>query len=125
MIAPQPALNEWSRDPDDIAALCAFLSEVSAAVRARDVRAVQALLRRRLASHLPREVREEALHVAAQQRNGFRVAIELLRYQHRMQQLAAGGEGLPGPQLELELGRGAGRERAAWLGSGLHVLGDD
>ncbi len=102
---------------DDVDALHAFLETIATALTRRDHGALHSLLRQRLASHLPREIREELLLVAAQPAAGFRVAIEFLRYRHRMRQLANGGEPIPQAQLELALGVGAGREsgRERWL----------
>jgi hypothetical protein len=96
------------RGRDELAVLMAYLDEIAAALTAREHALVERLLRRRMVSHLPRDIREELMVVVRQSSQGFRVAIEFLRYRHRLRQLALGGEELPQGQLELALGRGAG-----------------
>lgn len=98
------------RDPNrsrELAVLMAYLDEIVDAVDSRDRDAIRPLLDDPLATHLPREVREELAMFAAQ-RGGFRAPIRFLRFRFRMQQLAAAEEPFEDPQLELELGRGAG-----------------
>jgi hypothetical protein len=98
-------------DPDasqvELAVLVAYLDEIVRAVDSRERRAIPLLLDDALATHLPREVREELAMFAAQ-RGGFRAPIRFLRFRFRMLQLAAGDEPFDDPQLELDLGRGAG-----------------
>ena len=91
----------------DLAVLIAYLDEIVDAVDARDREAIGPLLGDPMATHLPREVREELAMFAAQ-RAGFRAPIRFLRFRFRMQQVATSEEPFDGPQLELELGRGAG-----------------
>ena len=91
----------------ELAVLVAYLDEIVDAVDARDRDAIGPLLADPLATHLPREVREELAMFAAQ-RGGFRAPIRFLRFRFRMQQVAASEEPFDGPQLELALGQGAG-----------------
>jgi hypothetical protein len=91
----------------ELAILVAYLDEIVDAVDARNRDAIAPLLADPLATHLPREVREE-LAMFATQRGGFRAPIRFLRFRFRMQQVAASEEPFDGPQLELALGRGAG-----------------
>jgi hypothetical protein len=62
---------------------------------------ITALLRKRTATHLPREVREELLMLSRASRDSFRAPMQFLRFQHRMTELAEGGESLPTAQTEL------------------------
>jgi hypothetical protein len=48
-------------------------------------------------------VREELLLLSRASRESLRAPVRFLRFQHRMQQLAAGGEGLPTAQIEMSL----------------------
>ena len=61
------------------------------------------LLRKRTAMHMPREVREELLMLSRASRESLRAPVQFLRFQHRMTQLAIGGEGLLAAQTELPL----------------------
>ena len=92
----------------DLAVLIAYLDDVVSAVDRRARSEIPGLLRDPLASHLPWEVREELAMFAAQSRHSFRAPIRFLRFRFRMLQLAAGEEPFEDPQLELDLGRGAG-----------------
>jgi hypothetical protein len=85
----------------------AYLTEVERALVRRDAMGVTALLRKRTATHLPREVREELLAISRAPRQSLRAPVQFLRFQHRMLQLAAGGERLPTAQTELSLERRA------------------
>ncbi|MGH9888148.1 MAG: hypothetical protein ACREBE_21630, partial [bacterium] len=69
----------------------------------REALQVTALLRKRTATHLPREVREELLMLSRAPRESLRAPVQFLRFQHRMTQLARLGEGLPTAQMELPL----------------------
>ena len=71
----------------------------------RDAMQVTALLRKRTATHLPRAVREELLLLSRAPRDSLRAPVQFLRFQHRMSELARGGERLPTAQTELELER--------------------
>lgn len=73
----------------------------------RDAMQVTALLRKRTATHLPRSVREELLLLSRAPRDSLRAPVQFLRFQHRMAELARGGERLPTAQTELELERPA------------------
>jgi len=81
----------------------AYLQEIEHALMQRDSLRVTALLRKRTATHLPREVREELLFLSRAPRENLRAPVRFLRFQHRMNQLAEGGEGLPTAQTELRL----------------------
>lgn len=91
------------RDSDPLANLRRYLEELEDAVVARDAMRITALLRKRTATHLPREVREELLAISRMSRESLRAPIRFLRFQHRMMQLAAGGEALLTAQTELAL----------------------
>jgi hypothetical protein len=91
----------------ELAVLIAYLEEIVGAVDRRERMAIPQLLDDALATHLPPEVREKIARVAAQ-RGGFRAPIRFLRFRFRMLQLAASEEPFDDPQLELDLGRGAG-----------------
>jgi hypothetical protein len=92
----------------ELAVLIAYLDEIVNAVDQRERRAIPLLLDDAMATHLPRDVREELAMFAAQRDGGFRAPIRFLRFRFRMFQLSAGDEPLDDPQLELDLGRGAG-----------------
>ncbi|HET9424575.1 MAG TPA: hypothetical protein VFO55_04315 [Gemmatimonadaceae bacterium] len=99
-------------DPDaarvELAVLIAYLDEIVSAVDRRSRGEIPPLLGDSMSTHLPREVREELALFAAQPTHGFRAPIRFLRFRFRMLQLAAGEEPFDDPQLELDLGRGAG-----------------
>jgi len=99
-------------DPDaervELAVLIAYLDEIVSAIDRRERVAIPPLLGDAMATHLPREVREELAMFAAQRQGGFRAPIRFLRFRFRMLQLAAAEEPFDDPQLELDLGRGAG-----------------
>ena len=80
-----------------------YLTEIEQSLMRRDAMRVTALLRKRTATHLPREVREELLAVSRASRESLRAPIQFLRFQHRMLELAKGGEKLPTAQTELRL----------------------
>jgi hypothetical protein len=69
------------------AALLVFLEEIYRATMTRDITRVHELLQRPLASHLPHEVRAEALTIAAAPAGSFRAPIRLLQLQQRIAQL--------------------------------------
>ena len=101
-------LDEADASKVELAVLIAYLDEIVSAVDRRDRAGIPALLADALATHLPREVREELSMFAGQPASAFRAPIRFLRFRFRMLQLAAGEEPLEEPQLELDLGRGAG-----------------
>jgi len=78
-----------------------YLEELEHAVLERNALRITALLRKRTATHLPRAVREELLAISRAPRDSLRAPVQFLRFQHRMTQLALGGEGLPTAQTEL------------------------
>jgi hypothetical protein len=80
-----------------------YLEEIEEALLRRDAMRVTALMRKRTATHLPREVREELLLLSRAPRDSLRAPIRFLRFQHRMRELAHGGEALPTAQTELHL----------------------
>lgn len=94
---------EQRRSIDALARFLAYLEQIEAAVLAREPLQITALLRKRTATHLPREVREELLVLSRASRDSLRAPVRFLRFQHRMQQLASGGEGLPTAQIEMPL----------------------
>ena len=109
MIVMFPAdLHDPASSRVELAVLIAYLDEIVSAVDRRARGEVPALLADAMATHLPREVREELSMFASQPAGGFRAPIRFLRFRFRMLQLAAGDEALDDPQLELDLGRGAG-----------------
>lgn len=82
------------RRPDDRdvhgAALAVLAERLHDAVMLRDLALVEALLEAREASRLPREVREEALAVVRRPAGSYRAPMQLLRFHHRMLELAQG-----------------------------------
>ena len=98
------------RRDDALTRFLAYLLEIEQALTRRDAMAVTALLRKRTATHMPREVREELLLISRAPRESLRAPVQFLRFQHRMRQLAEGGERLPTAQTELSLDvkRGSG-----------------
>lgn len=99
------------RRGDPLARFLAYLEEIEQALVRRDALRVTALLRKRTATHMPREVREELLMISRASRDSLRAPIQFLRFQHRMRQLALGGERLLTAQQELELDRATGTVR--------------
>ena len=83
--------------------LLEYLAELEGAILARDGMRMTALLRKRTATHLPREIREELLMIAHAPRESLRAPVQFLRFQHRMTQLSLAGEPLPTAQTELRL----------------------
>ena len=98
-----------------MAKLVVYLGELESAFLARNSLRVTALLRRRMAGHLPRQVREELMVLARAPRDSLRAPVQFYRFEHRMAQLAKGGERLLAAQMELRLDPrvgGAARRRA-------------
>jgi hypothetical protein len=91
------------RDSDPLANFRRYLEEIEVAVLNRDAMLITSLLRKRTATHLPREVREELLALSRMSRESLRAPVQFLRFQHRMAELAAGGERLLTAQTELRL----------------------
>lgn len=98
MREPRPVRR---RRDDALTRFLAYLVEIEHALMRRDAMSVTALLRKRTATHMPREVREELLLISRAPRESLRAPVQFLRFQHRMTQLAAGGERLPTAQTEL------------------------
>ena len=96
------------READALAKFLLYLEDLEAAVVARAALRITALLRKRTATHMPREVREELLMLSRAPRDSLRAPVRFLQFQHRMRQLAAGGEGLLTAQIELPLDPRAG-----------------
>ena len=94
-----------SDERSSLRALLVLLDEIAGALGARELGRIEELLTRPSATHIPSGVRDELHGIAAGSPESFRAPIEFLSYRHRMQQLEAGGEGLPTPQLELPLRR--------------------
>src|SRR4051812_8399273 len=101
-------LSDHDTSSVELAVLVAYLDEIVHAVDARDRDRVAMLLDETIATHLPREVREELSLFAGQNANGFRAPIRFLRFRYRMLQLQSGEEPLGEIQLDLGLGRGSG-----------------
>jgi hypothetical protein len=91
------------RRTDPLASFLVYLEEVEHAVLERESLRITALLRKRTATHLPREVREELLALSRAPRQSLRAPVRFLQFQHRMTQLAIAGEPLPTAQTELGL----------------------
>jgi hypothetical protein len=89
------------RDADPLTQFRLYLDEIEEAVLQRDALSITALLRKRTATHLPRSVREELLAISRMSRTALRAPIRFLRFQHRMAELAVGGERLLTAQTEL------------------------
>ena len=89
------------RRSNPLANFLVYLEEIENAVLARQALRITALLRKRTATHLPREVREELLSLSRAPRESLRAPVRFLQFQHRMTQLARAGEGLPTAQHEL------------------------
>lgn len=108
------------RDPhEDTTRLLALAERLYDAIMARDVDRVYALLAASAATSVPREVREEALEIVALAPGSYRVPMTLLRYHHRLGQLARGdalGDAAPAPdpaQMEIPFARDRVRWRTA------------
>jgi hypothetical protein len=91
------------RRTNPLANFLAYLEEIESAVLERQALRITALLRKRTATHLPREVREELLALSRAPRESLRAPVRFLQFQHRMIQLERAGEPLPTAQTELHL----------------------
>jgi len=87
---------------DKLAHFLEYLNDIEEALGARDWLRLAALLRKRVGSNLPREVREELLMLSRAPRTSLRAPVQFLRFQHRMTQLAKAGEPMPA-QREMHL----------------------
>ena len=101
------------RTADALSVFIMYLSDVDNAVASRDSLRITALLRKRIATHVPREVREELLAFTRRSRDSHRAPVQFLRFQHRMAQLAEGGEPMLTAQGELSLGVTGGNRSPA------------
>lgn len=106
-------LTDHEASSVELGVLVAYLDEIVHAVDARARDQIPLLLDEPIATHLPRETREELAAFAAQSVNSFRAPIRFLRYRYRMLQLAAGEEQPRQSQLDLGLGMGSGWRSAA------------
>lgn len=132
---PEPRTVRSRRVNDQLERFLGYLREIEEALMRRDALQVTALLRKRTATHLPRSVREELLLLSRAPRDNLRAPVQFLRFQHRMIELARGGERLLTAQTELELERppvagairrrDAEERRAAAGGAGEHRDGAD
>ena len=91
------------RRTNPLANFLAYLEEIETAVLERQALRITALLRKRTATHLPRNVREELLALSRAPRESLRAPVRFLQFQHRMTQLARAGEPLLTAQTELHL----------------------
>ncbi len=89
------------RAGDPFVAFLGYLVDIEAALSNRNWAQLGALLRKRKASHIPREVREELVMMSRAPRASFRAPIRFLQFQYRMTQLAMSGDTLPTAQTEL------------------------
>lgn len=86
-------MNEHPHDERrDAARLRAAVERLYDAVVSRDAAVVHALIDSAMATSIPREVREEALAITALPAGSARVPMALLRYHHRLTQLAGPDE---------------------------------
>src|SRR5262245_43766815 len=99
----KPHAPRRRHDVEALAKFLRYLAEIEEALAGREALRVTALLRKRTATHLPREVREELLLLSRASRDSLRAPVQFLRFQYRMTQLARAGEGLPTAQTELQL----------------------
>jgi hypothetical protein len=101
-------------DADALSRFLDYLREIEQALARRDAMRVTALLRKRTATHLPREVREELLMLARESRDSVRAPVRFLRFQRQMQELTVSGEGLLRAQVDVptdEVQDGVARRR--------------
>lgn len=101
----EPRSKRARRKPagDKLANLLEYLNDIEDVLATRDWMRLGALLRKRLGSNLPRQVREELLMLSRAPRTSLRAPVQFLRFQHRMTELAKGGEPMPTAQTELRL----------------------
>ena len=81
--------------------LLEYMEDVNDAVALRDWPELTALLRKRVAAQLPRDIREELLALSRRSPASFRAPMLFLQFHYRMTQVAAGGETLIGGQTEI------------------------
>ena len=85
------------------AALLVYLEEIYRAAMTRNASHLDALHLRPTATHLPHEVRAEALAIVVSPAGSLRAPIRMLQLQQRIAQLAVTTEDDDDTQLELEL----------------------
>ena len=94
----------------DAARLLGVVERLYDAVVGRDAAIVRALIDSAMATSIPREVREEALAITALPAGSARVPMALLRFHHRITQLAGAQERLEdGFPRERDVDAGEGR----------------
>jgi hypothetical protein len=91
---------DWERPSERF---LAYLERLSAACVARDRDEMDKLLRMRLSSHLPRAVLDEMEFFRRARASNLRAPLKLMRYVHKMKQLAAAEAAPEMTQLGLEL----------------------
>ena len=89
---------DWERPSDRY---LAYLQRLSDACVARDREALDKLMRMRLSSHVPRAVLDELEFFRRSAASNLRAPMKLMRYVHKMQQLATAAP--EENQLPLEL----------------------
>lgn len=89
---------DWERPSDRF---LAYLERLSEACLARDRETLDKLLRMRLSSHVPRAVLDELEFFRRARASNLRAPMKLMRYVHKMKQLAAAAPDQT--QLPLEL----------------------
>src|SRR5579859_3826459 len=89
------------RGGDPMRRLLEYMDDVNDAVTLRDWPELTALLRKRIAGQLPRDIREELLALSRRSAASFRAPMLFLQFQYRMSQVAAGGETVIGGQTEI------------------------
>jgi len=109
---------DWERPSDRF---LAYLGRLSAACLEPDREELEKLMRMRLSSHLPRQVLDELEYFRRTTPTNLRAPLKLMRYVHKMQQLARAPADVDQMPLELRerniadppaaVSRRAGRER--------------
>jgi hypothetical protein len=87
---------DWERPSERF---LAYLGRLSRACVERDREELDKLMRMRLSSHLPRAVLDELEFFRRSRANSLRAPLKLMRYVHKMQQLATA----PAEQTQLPL----------------------
>ena len=77
---------DWERPSDRF---LAYLGRLAAACLAKDREELEKLLRMRMSSHLPRTVLDELEYFRRATPANLRAPLKLMRYVHKMQQLAS------------------------------------
>ena len=77
---------DWERPSDRF---LAYLDRLAAACVARDQQELDKLLRMRLSSHVPRAVMDELEYFRRAKSGNLRAPLKIMRYVHKMRQLAA------------------------------------